>query len=74
MGPDQLDQIVPEVRTALFEGNIKRAEAFNAFKIATTSKLIDVGKTIDMVKLVDDMNIFLHFSLVFEEWWREIFK
>ncbi len=61
---DQLDQIVPEVRTALFEGNIKRAEElFNAFKIATTSKLIDVGKTIDMVKLVDDDEYFSYISV-----------
>ena len=33
MGPDQLDQIVPEVRTALFEGNIKRAEALMPLRL-----------------------------------------
>ncbi len=52
---DQLELIVPEVRKALFEGNVKRAEElFNAFKIATTSKLMDTTKNINMVQLVDN--------------------
>jgi hypothetical protein len=61
---NQLNQIVPEVRKALFEGNVKRAEElFNAFKIATTSKLLDVNKTINMVQLVDDNEYFSHVSV-----------
>lgn len=60
---DKLSKVIPSVRKALYEGNVKRAEElFNAFKIATTAKLLNKDKDINMERLVDDNEYFLVIS------------
>lgn len=60
---DKLREVIPSVRKALYEGNVKRAEElFNAFKIATTAKLLSKDKEINMERLVDDIEYFLDIS------------
>lgn len=56
---DKLRSIIPNIREALYRGDIKRAEElFNGFKIATTAKLLKKEKEIDVVRLVDDREYF----------------
>ncbi|MBP9702279.1 hypothetical protein KBD69_01200 [Candidatus Woesebacteria bacterium] len=60
---EKLRKVIPSVRKALYEGNVKRAEElFNAFKIATTAKLLNKDKDVNMERLVDDIEYFMVIS------------